>query len=166
MDPSLTPGIHPFGIWLWQKSGIREEVTLQPICGDQTITDRFLDVLEHAIPVQPGEIQLPDQEVFEQLDVFHHRLWNTAQEAHKAYNVQLAQYRKESLQTSHRAHLSQIQTQLAQTNEENIRRMRQAQIVNAEADFKRRMSELDKAAQRTDISAQPVAFGVILVKEA
>ena len=166
VDPSLTPGIHPFGIWLWQKSGIREEVTLQPICGDRAITDRFLDVLEHAIPVQPGEIQLPDQEVFEQLDVFHHGLWNTAQEAHKAYNIQLAQYRKESLQTSHRAHLSQIQTQLAQTNEENIRRMRQAQIVNAEADFKRRMNELEKAAQRADISAQPVAFGVILVKEA
>jgi len=166
VDPSLTPGIHPFGIWLWQKSGIREEVTLQPICGDGTITDRFLDVLEHAIPVHSGEIQLPDQEVFEQLDVFHHRLWNTAQEAHKAYNVQLAQYRQESLQTSHRAHLSQIQTQLAQTNEENIRRMRQAQIVNAEVDFKRRMSELDKAALRADISAQPVAFGVILVKEA
>jgi hypothetical protein len=166
VDPSLTPGVHPFGIWLWQKSGIREEVTLQPICGDQTITDHFLDVLEHATPVRPGEIPLPDQEVFEQLDVFHHDLWNTAQKAHKAYNIQLAQYRKESLQTSHRAHLSQIQTQLAQTNEENIRRMRQAQIVNAEADFKRRMDELDKAAQRADISAQPVAFGVILVNGA
>ena len=38
------------------------------------------------------------------------------------------------------------------------------QIVNAEADFKRRLDELDKAAQRTDISAQPVAFGVIVVK--
>ncbi len=166
VDPSLTPGIHPFGIWLWQKSGIREEVTLQPICGDRTITDRFLDVLEHATPVQPGEIQLPEQEVFEKLDVFHHGLWNTAQEAHKAYNIQLAQYRKESLQTSYRAHLSQLQTQLTQTNEENIRRMRQAQIVNAEADFKRRMSELEKAVHRADISAQPVAFGVILVKEA
>ena len=42
--------------------------------------------------------------------------------------------------------------------------MRQAQIVNAEADFKRRMDELDKAAQRADISTQPVAFGVIVVK--
>jgi len=165
-DTSLTPGIHYFGIWLWQKHGIREEVTLQPICNDQTITDRFLDVLEHASPVQPGEIQLPDQAVFDQLDVYHHSLWNIAQEAHNTYNVQLAQYRKESLQTSHQANISQLHTQLAQANEENIRRMRQAQIVNAEADFKRRMDELDKAAQRADISAQPVAFGVIVVKGA
>jgi ATP-dependent helicase HepA len=42
--------------------------------------------------------------------------------------------------------------------------MRRAQIVNAEADFKRRMDELNQAAQRADISAQPVAFGVIVVK--
>ena len=165
-DPSLTPGMHYFGIWLWQKHGIREEVTLQPICNDQTITDRFLDVLEHASPVQPGEIQLPDQAVFDQLDVYHHSLWNSAQEAHKTYNVQLAQYRKESLQTSHQANLSQLHAQLLQASEENIRRMRQAQIVNAEADFKRRMDELDKSAYRADISAQPVAFGVILVKGA
>ncbi len=163
-DPSLTPGIYHFGIWLWQKVGIRDEVALQPICNDQALTDRFLDVLEHASPVQPGEIQLPDQEVFEQLDVYHHSLWNSAQGSHKAYNIQLAQYRKESLQTSHQAQLSQLHTQLLQANEDNIRRMRQAQIVNAEADFKRRMNELDKAAQRADISAQPVAFGVIVVK--
>jgi len=164
VDSSLAVGIHHFGIWLWQKSGIREEVMLQPICNDPTITERFLDVLEHAMLVQPGEIQLPDQAVFDQLDVYHHRLWKNAQEAHKTYNVQLAQYRKESLQTSHQAQLSQLHTQLAQANEENIRRMRQAQIVNAEADFHRRMDELDRAAQRADISAQPVAFGIILVK--
>jgi ATP-dependent helicase HepA len=65
IDPSLAAGIHHFGIWLWQKSGIREEVTLQPICHNPTITERFLDVLEHAIPIQPGEVQLPDQAVFD-----------------------------------------------------------------------------------------------------
>jgi hypothetical protein len=45
-------------------------------------------------------------------------------------------------------------------------RMRLAQISNAEADFNRRMNELDRATQRADISAQPVAFGVIVIKEA
>jgi hypothetical protein len=93
-------------------------------------------------------------------------MWNNAQVAHKTYNRQLAQYRKESLQTSHQAQISQLHTQLIQASEDNIRRMRQAQIGNAEADFKRRMDELDNAAQRADISAQPVAFGVIVVKGA
>ncbi len=163
-DPSLTPGIYHFGIWLWQKVGIRDEVTLQPICNDQALTDRFLAVLEKALPVQPGEIQLPDQVAFDQLEAYHHNVWKSAQVAYKTYNVQLAQYRKESLQKSHQGHLAQLQTRLAQANEENIRRMRQAQIANTKADFERRMKDLDKAAQRADISAQPVAFGVIVVK--
>jgi len=163
-DPSLTPGTYHFGIWLWQKVGIRDEVTLQPICNDQALTDRFLAVLEKALPVQPGEIRLPDQVVFDELEAYHHNVWKSAQVAYKTFNIQLAQYRKESLQKSHQGHLAQLQTQLAQANEENIRRMRQAQIANTTADFKRRMSELDKSAQRADISAQPVAFGVILVK--
>ncbi len=166
VDSTLAPGIYHFGIWLWQKSGIREEVTLQPISNDQALTERFLGLLQHALPVQPEEIQLPDQAAFDRLDVYHHSVWKSAQVAHKTYNEQLAQYRKESLQTSHKAHLSQLHTQLMQANEENIRRMRQAQIANTEADFKRRMNELDKAAQRADISAQPVAFGVILIKGA
>ncbi len=164
-DPSLTPGIYHFGIWLWQKVGIRDEVTLQPICNDQALTDRFLAVLEYGLPIQPGEIRLPDQATFDQLDVYHQSNWNKAQEAHKAFNAQLAQYRKESLQTSHRARILQLREQLVQADEENIRRMRFAQIARAEADFNRRMNELDRAAQRADISAQPVAFGVIVVKE-
>lgn len=164
VDTSLEQGVYDFGIWLWQKTGIREEVMLQPICNDQTITVRFLDVLQHAMPIQPGEVQLPDQSAFDRLDTYHHRLWKNAQADHKAYNIQLAQYRKESLQTSHRSQLSQLRSQLNQANEENIRRMRHAQITNAEADFQRRMKEIDKAAQRADIITQPVAFGVIVVK--
>lgn len=165
-DPLLTPGIYHFGIWLWQKVGIRDEVVLQPICNNQIITDRFLEILEHGSPIQPGEIQLPGQAAFDQLDVYHQSLWRKTQAEHKAYNSQLAQYRKESLQTSHRARISQLHTQLTEAAEENIKRMRLAQISNAEADFHRRMDDLDKAAQRADISTQPVAFGVIVVKRA
>ena len=160
IDPSFTPGIYHFGIWLWQKIGIRDEVVLQPICNNQAITDRFLEVLEHGLPILPGEIQIPDQAVFDQLDVNHQRLWSKAQAQHKADNRQLAQYRKESLQTSHQAHISQLRTQLTQATEENIKRMRLAQINNAEADFHRRMDALNKAAQRADIITQPVAFAI------
>src|SRR5260370_33939731 len=58
VDLSLPTGIYHFGIWLCQKSAILEEFTLQPISTTPPLTDRFLDVLEHAMPAQPGEIQL------------------------------------------------------------------------------------------------------------
>lgn len=166
IDPSLTPGIYYFGIWLWQKVGIRDEVILQSVCNNQAITDRFLDVLEHGSPIQPGEVQLPDHAAFDQLDIYHQNIWSKARSEHKVYNMQLARYRKESLQTSRQAYMSQLRTQLAQAKDENIRRMRLAQINNAEADFNRRMDELDRATQRADIIAQSVAFGIIMVKRA
>jgi ATP-dependent helicase HepA len=166
VDASLMPGTYHFGIWLWQKSGIREEVVLQPICDDQAITDHFLKILEHGLPLQSEEVRLPDQGVFDHLDSYHHRLWESAQAAHKADNIQLAQSRTESLKTSHQAYVSQLHTLFEQAKEENIRRMRRAQITNSEADFQRRMNELDQAVLRTDIGAQPVAFGVIVVKGA
>ncbi|GHO72364.1 hypothetical protein KSD_01350 [Ktedonobacter sp. SOSP1-85] len=76
IDPSFPSGMHHFGIWLWQKVGIRDEVVFQPICNTQAITDHFLEVLEHGLPIQSGEIQLPDQAVFDQLDVNHQSLWS------------------------------------------------------------------------------------------
>lgn len=164
VDNSLAEGTYYFGIWLWQKSGIREEVTLQPVCNNAAITERFLDILERAVPVESNEIHLPEQAVFDQLDTYHYRLWTNAQKEHKDYSVQLAQYRKESLQTSHQAQMSQLQTQFAQAREESIKRMRQSQIMNAESDFNRRMNKLNASAQRADISTQTVAFGVIVVK--
>jgi ATP-dependent helicase HepA len=165
-DLSIEPGTYYFGIWLWQKHGIREEVILQPICNHQLLIDRFLDLIKRAVSVEQGAIPFPDQATFDQLDAYHHRLWKQAQGEHQAYNEQLAEYRKESLQTSHQAHLSQLRMQLSQAQDENIRRMRQAQIINLEEDFKRRTNDLDTAAQRADISAQPVAYGVIVVKGA
>ena len=39
--------------------------------------------------------------------------------------------------------------------------MRQSQIDTAEADYARRIQELDIAIERADIIAQPVAYGII-----
>jgi len=76
----------------------------------------------------------------------------------------LAQYRRESLTISHRARIALLKDQLNQATDEKIRRMRQSQIDSAEADYARRIQELDIAMERADITAQPVAYGVISVE--
>jgi hypothetical protein len=42
--------------------------------------------------------------------------------------------------------------------------MRQAQIIAAEEDYARRIQKLDIAAERADITAQPVACGILWVE--
>ena len=39
--------------------------------------------------------------------------------------------------------------------------MRQSQIATAEADYARRIQELDIAMERADLIAEPVAYGIL-----
>jgi len=68
------------------------------------------------------------------------------------------------LTTSHQARIALLKDQLEQATDDKIRRMRQAQIKAAEEDYARRIQELDIAAERADITAQPVAYGILRVE--
>ena len=57
-----------------------------------------------------------------------------------------------------------LQEQLRQATSENIQRMKQYQIANAEADYNRRLGELDDAMARAEITAKAVAYGVLEVE--
>ena len=51
---------------------------------------------------------------------------------------------------------------IANAGNEKIRVMRTVELQNAEADFRRRMEQLDVAASQADILSQQIARGVIL----
>ena len=51
--------------------------------------------------------------------------------------------------------------QLVQASDEKLQRMRQSQIATAEANYTRRIQELETAMEKADIIAEPVAYGVI-----
>lgn len=159
-DDRIQQGTYPFAIYKWQKHGIRDEVVFQPVCGEALLSDKFFELLHNALPVH--EVNLPSQEAFDGLDGRHHLLWSKARAEHQAHNYLLAQYRRESLQTSHKARMNILQEQLQGATNDNIRRMRQAQIKNAEADFERRMKEIAEAEAKADIISEPVAFGVMI----
>lgn len=164
-NAEVAPGHYPFAIYRWQKHGIREDVSFQPVCADPPVGERFLALMEDAQPLEAEQTTLPEQHIFERLDEQHHRLWSTARAEHQNHNLLLAQYRKESLQTSHNARLGILHEQLRKAIDEKIRRMRQGEIARAEADFERRMAEIQRAEAQADITAQAVAFGVVVVED-
>jgi hypothetical protein len=61
------------------------------------------------------------------------------------------------------ARLALLSEQLTNATDERIRRMRQSQIVSAETDYRRRRQEIERAIGEADITAQPIAFGVMKV---
>jgi len=102
--------------------------------------------------------------VWGDLDAQHYKLWSEARAKHRHRTQELAAYRRESLATSHRARISLLDEQLKQAGNEKIQKMRQSQIAAAEADYARRIQDLDIAMERADVTAGPVAYGIIRVE--
>ncbi|MGE0082798.1 MAG: helicase-related protein [Desulfococcaceae bacterium] len=161
----ILSGDYPFAIYQWRFFGIRDDLVLQAVCNDPDISSRFFDLLEKGRSLNIEKEKIPGTEVFDSLDVRHYELWVKAKEDHIAQTRQIANYRKESLNTSHKARLNLIREQFSQATNEKIRKMRQAQMDNAEADYGRRIQEIDAAIAKADIVASVVGFGIIRITE-
>ena len=67
-------------------------------------------------------------------------------------------YWSESQPASHNARMALLDEQREWADDEKIRRMRQSEIKTAEADYARRIRDLDTALARADILAEPMAY--------
>jgi len=157
-------GSYEFAIYQWQFHGIREDMVFRPVSSSETVTRHLAALLAEAEEDTKGERIQSNELGWDDLDNQHYELWSEARSTHRRRTQELAEYRRESLATSHQARLSLIKEQLRQASDEKIRRMRQSQIDAAEADYARRIQDLDIAMKRADVTAEPVAYGVIEVK--
>lgn len=155
-------GRYDFAIYQWQFHGIKEDMVLTPIATSEALRPHLSRLLEDAVDSSMQEIN--QSPMRDELETLHHQLWEEAREDHQSRTQALAAYRSESLTKSHRARIELLREQLRQATSENIRRMRQYQIANAEADYNRRIRELDDAIAKADLTAEPVAFGILEIQ--
>ncbi|MFH2122750.1 MAG: helicase-related protein [Pseudomonadota bacterium] len=155
------PGLYPFGVYRWTKHGVKQDAVLMPIAYDPVIEERLFLLLQEACTTESAA--LPDTSQFDTLDVHHHSKWTAAQANHMAENRQQVEYRRQSLMASHRARCKALEDQLNRATNDKIRLMRQGELSRANADYERRIQELERAAGSGDIHATPVLFGTITV---
>lgn len=156
-------GRYEFAIYQWRFYGIREDLLLRPIASSEAVTAHLGRLLEKAVDPTTEATGDAGSPVWDKLDTQHYKLWSEARAKHRQRTQELAEYRRESLTTSHRARIALLEEQLKQANNEKIQRMRQSQIAAAEADYARRIQALDIAMERADVIAEPVAHGIIEV---
>lgn len=164
INAETQPGTYPFAIYMWQQVGARHNVVFQPVLSDDLVEEKFFNLLEKAQVDSASDEELPDQSVFDALDSRHHQHWLQARGEQRENTTRLVECRRESLKTSHRARMTILVEQLAQTGNEKIQKMRRAQIDNAEAEYKRKLQELEDALRKADVLAQPIAYGVLAVQ--
>ena len=154
-------GRYEFAVYQWRFHGIRDDLTLKPIASSPAITPYLDRLLEKAVDAATNDRAVSTPAAWDELDAQHHALWSEARAQHQQRTRELAAYRRESLSTSHQARLALLQEQLNQTSDEKLQRMRRSQIDAAQADYERRIQELNRAMERADIIAEPVAYGVL-----
>lgn len=156
-------GQYEFAIYQWRFHGIREDLILQPIASAEVVTEHLGRLLEIAVDYSDATPAGIGALVWDELDTQHYTLWVAAKAKHRQQTQKMAEYRRESLTTSHGARIALLEEQLKQATNEKIQKMRQSQIETAEADYARHIQELDIAMERADIIAGAVAYGVITV---
>lgn len=162
-ESSIEPGEYPFAIYEWRYHGVREELELHPICQNPDLNDDFLSLLEKGQSMSLGPNDLPGESEFERIDQEHYRRWKQAREDHRRETRAHVEQKKESLSKSCAARIALCQDQLAHGTDENIRRMKKKEIQNVRQERQQGMDKLARAEEKADITARPVAFGLIRV---
>ncbi len=163
LSNEVPKGNYEFAIYQWHYFGIREDLVLQPVASNDIANNHLISLLETAVNAPIEYAASPNSKTMDDLDTQHQKLWSESRSHHRRRTSELVDYRKESLTTSHRARMALLDEQLRQAINEKIKIMRRSQIDAAEADYVRRCQELDIAMERAEITAEPVAYGVIQI---
>ena len=155
-------GEYLFGIYLWKKQGVKPDELLVPVASDPAIEDALLSILQSVTDLENAVI--PDIAEFDALDARHYTKWTAARSNHIAENRQQVEYRIQSLTTSHRTRCKTIEDQLRGISNDKILLMKQSELARANADFNRRIKDLQQTASSGDIHATPLIFGTLLVR--
>ena len=159
---NIAPGDYPFAVYQWQFHGIRNDIEFQPVTTQPALTAEFIRFLPggRECALSSGGLSEDDRNSIEEE---HYRFWSDARAEHVEETNRLAEFRRGSLETSHKARMAILESQLTQAANERIRIMKVAQQKNAQADYDRRSKEIDEATNKADITAKPVAWGIIRV---
>ena len=158
----VPPGRYEFAIYQWRFLGIREHLVLKPIALSEVLTPHLNDLLERAQDGDTQENQAPIQK--DALEKTHQHLWVEARDKHRERTRALANHRRESLSTSHQKRITLLKERITQVTDPRIQLMRQSELANAETDYRRRIQEFDEALAKADVTAEPVAYGILEVR--
>jgi len=160
---TLATGRHPYAIYRWQKRGLKEDFTFQPIAATPELTAQMLALLESAQPLNDDSQAVTDEQE-NTLEQNHYRLWLDARAAHIEQVQQHARARLDSLKTTHTARMALLQEQRDANPSDKIQRMKTSQMDSASRDYQQHAEQLEQAEKQADILAEAVVFGVLEIR--
>jgi len=163
-EACLEPGHYLFAIYAWELKGLRHELKLVSVCDNEAMRQNLFDYIETGADIDPSEYLLSDDSK-NVLDRVHHGLWEFEKNVHQSKTEETVRFKMESLEISHSGRGNVIRNQIENATNDKIRKMKQAQLNNIQADYEQKRSELEAASFAADIHARPAVFGTVIVEK-
>ena len=157
----IPDGDYDFVIYKWETRGIRNDLTLMPICSDPRVGSQLIHLIEKATDRQVKSE--PKLNHWDHLESHHYELWREEKQKHIDRTKELAEYKKQSLRTSHQAVVASITDKMEQVSDVKILRMYRSQLASLESAYARNVQDLDIAVEKADIVTTPVMYGIIRI---
>jgi len=157
-------GIYPFAVFQWELIGIRKDLEIVAVANDLSVDGNLLELLQSAVDVADQSSTTISENEIKQLEEKHYGIWKVALEAYRQRVKDLANFKSESLNASHRGRLAVLNERLRASTEEKIIRMREAEISRAQREYNERMDELRLSSEQADITTDRLLLGTLEVK--
>ncbi|MBR7195888.1 helicase-related protein [Pseudomonas sp. 14A] len=162
MHETLPAGRHPFALYRWHRQGVKRDEELVPVAAEASVAEALLELLQGA--TDEPDVEVPSQQVWDELDGVHHQLWLAKSTQHSEDNRQLVGVRIQSLTASFTARKALLEEQIGRATNDKIRVMKQAELERGQVNFDMRIAALRQAAESGDIRATPAVFGILEVR--
>ena len=159
----LPNGMYPFSVYAWRYTGTNPFSKLTTICEDPDVARELPDILQNN-PASVSE-ELDAAPNWDDLELLHANEWKSAKEKYLSDAANIATFKLESLENTHRNRVRSLEQQIHDAYDESIRRMRIGELETVEADFEKRMDDIKSAQARADIHTALLANGVIIIEK-
>lgn len=163
ISEELPSGEYPFAIYSWEYVGYKQQQMLKPVCSDPNIQAELFQALQGANTIELD----PDnyQEEWEKIQKKNLELWQKSKQDQRNDAEATYRFRKQSLDYQMEARRRILQGKINEAYDENIVRMRKAELENAENRYQRQVQTLENELIHSDIHVQLLVKGVLKVEE-
>lgn len=145
----LPEGMFPFSVFSWRYTGTNPFSKLITICENPDVANELPDILQNN-PESVSE-ELDAVPNWDGLELLHANEWISAKEQYLSDTANIAMFKLESLENTHRNRVRSLEQQIHDAYDESIRRMKIGELETVEADFEKRMEDIKLAQARADI---------------
>lgn len=161
-DDSIPSGDYEFLIYAWKYVGIRPDIKLIAVSDNEAIQTNVLNFMQYASDYVFENTDHTSR--WDLIEPIHYESWQKAKQDYVELVREDCEFRVEQLHQTTTKREIIIKTQIVNTIDEKILRMRNAQLANLRKHYEEQKKTLEDTIRKADIHTQLLVKGVLHVE--